>query len=102
MYQSKDVTQYIHCFGMHVSQLIELYRNIVTFTQRGLEKLNDTTTIYFQHSSNHREHQALKQILEKRNCIEELELTGHKRTTRNLKCSVCGQIGHNKRTCSDK
>ena len=101
IYQSKDVTPYIHCFGMHVSQFLELYGNIVTFTQQGLEKLNDITTIYFQHSSNHREHQALKQILEKRNRIEEFELTGHKRTIRSLKCSVCGQIGHNKRTCSD-
>lgn len=71
IYQSKDVIPYIHCFGMHISQFLELYGNIVTFTQQGLEKLNDTTTIYFQHTSNHREHQALKQILEKRNRIED-------------------------------
>ena len=48
---------------------IQLHGNVVTFTQQGLEKLNDTTTIYFQHGYNHREHDALRQILEKKSYI---------------------------------
>ena len=102
VYHCKDVTPYIHCFGMHVSQFIQLYGDVVKFTQQGLEKLNDTTTIYFQHSSNHRENEALKQILEKRNRVENLELVGFKRNVQILKCSICGKAGHNKCTCSDK
>ena len=45
-YQSKDVTPFMHAFAMHVSQFIDLYGNITMFTQQGLEKLNDLTTIY--------------------------------------------------------
>ena len=97
IYQIKDVTPYMHCLAMHVSQFLELYGNIAKFNQQGLEKLNDLTTIYFQHASNHREQEALQQILEKRNRIEELEDQGHHRSVRELKCSKCNQTGHNKR-----
>ena len=33
LYQSKDVTPYIHAFAMHVSQFIDLHGNITMFTQ---------------------------------------------------------------------
>ena len=65
VYQCKDVTPYTHCLAMHVSQFLEMYGNIGQFTQQGLEKLNDLTTIFSAHiMSNHHEHEALKQILE--------------------------------------
>ena len=44
VYQTKDVTPYIHALGMHVSEFLHLYGNIVMFNQQGLEKLNDLTT----------------------------------------------------------
>ena len=53
IYQSKDITPYMHCFAMHTSEFIWLYGKVVTFTQQGLEKLNDITTKQFQRSSNH-------------------------------------------------
>ena len=98
-YQSKDVTPYIHCLGMHVSQFLDLHGSIILFTQQGLEKLNDMMTIHFQRSSNHRETEAFKQMLQKRNRIEELEIEGHQRIVRTQKCSICNNYGHNKRTC---
>ena len=82
IYQCKDVTSYMHCLAMHVSQFLNLYGNIRMFTQQGLEKLNEFTTIFYQHASNHREQEALKQILEKRNRIKELEDNGHQRIRR--------------------
>lgn len=48
LYQSKDVTPYMHAFAMHVSEFLRLNGNIVIFTQQGLEKLNDITTVHFQ------------------------------------------------------
>ena len=39
LYQSKDVTPYMHAFAMHVSQFMDLHGNITMFTQQGLEKL---------------------------------------------------------------
>ena len=72
LYQTKDVTPYMHAFAMHVPEFLSLYGNIVMFSQQGLEKLNDITTIHFQHSTNHRESEAYRQILEKGNRIEEL------------------------------
>ena len=99
LYQSKDVTPYMHAFAMHVSQFIDLHGNITMFTQQGLEKLNDLTTIHFQRSSNHRNTDALRQILEKWNHIENLEDSGYQITKSEQKCSNCQLTGHNKRTC---
>ena len=102
VYQSKDVTPYMHCLGMHVSQFLDLHGNIMQFTQQGLEKLNDLLTIHFHHSSNHREQEAFKQMMQKRNWLEELEIGGHQRVVRKQKCSICGGYDHNRRTCPNK
>ena len=99
VYQTKDVSPYMHAFAMHVPQFLGLYGNIVTFSQQGLEKLNDITTIHFQHATNHRESEALKQLMEKRNRIEEQESEGCQRSKQVQRCSFCKSAGHNKRTC---
>ena len=102
IYQCKDVTPYMHCLAMHVSQFLGLYGNIGIFTQQGLEKLNDFTTIFYQRATNHQELDGLRQVLEKRNRIEELEDNGHQRVRREQKCSTCKGKGHNKKTCPIK
>ena len=99
LYQSKDVTPHIHAFAMHVSLFMDIHGNITMFTQQGLEKLNDLTTIHFQRSSNHRDTEALRQILEKWNHLEYLEDCGYQRVKREQKCTNCKLSGHNKRTC---
>ncbi len=101
LYQSKDVTPYMHAFAQHVPEFLRLYdNNIVIFSQQGLEKLNDLTTKHFQRASNHQEG-ALKQVLEKRNRIEFLEDSGYQRTKKTQVCSNCQQSGHNRRTCTN-
>ena len=64
-----------------------------------LEKLNDVTTKYFQHSTNHYDLFSLRQILEKRNRIEILDLSV-KYVNRQV-CSLCKLPGHNKKTCNN-
>lgn len=99
IYQTKDVTPYMHIFAMHVPEFLHMYGNIVMFTQQGLEKLNDTTTQHFQRASNHRDHESLKQLLEKRNRLESLKDSGYQRKKQVQRCSQCKQTGHNKRSC---
>ena len=72
IYQSKNVTPYIHIMVMHIPEFLMKYKNLVIFTQQGMEKLNDQTTIDFAKSTNHNYHNldALKQLLNKRNRIE--------------------------------
>ena len=65
-YQRKDVTPYMHAFMMHVPEFIALHGNLVSFSQQGLEKLNDFSTKQFQLASNHRNIESLLQMLEKR------------------------------------
>ena len=98
-YQSKDVTPYIHAFSMHVPEFIKLYGNIISFTQQGLEKLNDVSTKDFQRASNHRNIESLRQMLQKRNRIETLEDSGHVRAKQLQTCSKCKSTGHNRRSC---
>ena len=100
LYQSKDVTPYIHAFAMHVPEFLRMYGNISSYTQQGLEKLNDFTTKYYQRSSNHRTYESFQQILEKHNWLELLENNGYKRAKKIQKCSVCKCVGHNKRSCT--
>ena len=33
LYQTKDVTPYIHAFSMHVPQFLRMYGNVSVFTQ---------------------------------------------------------------------
>ena len=81
IYQTKDVTPYMHAFVMHVPEFLRLHNgNISVFSQQGLEKLNDVSTKYFQRSSNHRNEEALKQMLQKVNRIEILRDNGYERS----------------------
>lgn len=99
VYQSRDITPYMHAFVMHVPEFLELHGYLVMFSQQGLEKLNDLTTQNFQRASNHRDYEALKQILEKWNHIEALEDSGYDRPKRVQVCSICKVAGYNRRSC---
>ena len=99
VYQTRNVTPYMHAMSAHVPEFFRLHKAIVPFTQQGLEKLNDHLTQYYFRGSNHRGIDALKQVLMKKNRLEILEDAGCRRTKRELKCSHCGQVGHNKQTC---
>ena len=101
VYQTKDVTPYIHAFAQHLHEFLRLYGNVVIFSQQGLEKLNDLTTKHYQRATNHKGCEAaLKQVLEKRNRIELLEDDGCQRSKQVQKCSLCKQPGHNRRSCT--
>jgi hypothetical protein len=99
IYQTKHVTPYAHALSMHVSQFIQLHGNISKFSEQGLEKLNDLTTKHYLRSTNHRETEALHQLIQKRNRLEYLEHRGYAREKRKCTCTNCGQLGHNKRKC---
>ena len=101
IYQSKNVTPYMHIFANHVPEFLSKYGNLVMYTQQGMEKLNDETTINFARSTNYnfRNLDALKQLLQKKNRLEYLEDTGFERKPLMHKCSVCNETGHNKLTC---
>ena len=44
LYQTKDVTPYMHALYSHVTQFLLLYHNIAHYTQQGMEKYNDRAT----------------------------------------------------------
>ena len=101
VYQSKEVTPYIHALMNHVGQFMQIHGSILLFTQQGLEKLNDVVTKNFFRSSCHRD-EALKQLIEKQNRIEHLNDAGKKRAKLyEVECSNCSKHGHNQLTCSE-
>jgi len=73
--------------------------SVFSLSKLGLEKLNEITTLFYQHASNHKEQESLLQVLEKQNRKEELEANGYQRELREQRCTKCKEIGHNKRTC---
>jgi hypothetical protein len=46
VYQSKNVTPYMHAFVAHVPEFLGIHGAIVPYTQQGLEKLNDSLTLW--------------------------------------------------------
>ena len=104
IYLTKHVTPYIHILANHVPEFLEKYGNLVQFTQQGMEKLNDETTINFARSTNHNFHNlgALKQLIQKKNRIEYLQDTGNERKILTHKCSICKDTGHNKLRCPNR
>lgn len=102
IYQTKNVTPYIHAMVCHVQEFINLHGTIAEFTQQGLEKLNDYTTKDYFWSSSHQGLDALMQIVQKPNRMEYMEDYGYKRETQVTKCSLCHTPGHNKCTCSQR
>ena len=99
IYQTKNVTPYIHTMVQHVPQFLELYGSIVPFTQQGLEKFNDITTKDYFRSSNHRKEEALRQVVYKKNRVDLLRGTCNDLYQQKT-CSNCNKKGHNKRTCT--
>lgn len=101
VYQTRNVTPYIHALMNHVGQFMRIHGGVLAFTQQGLEKLNDVMTKNFFRSSCHRE-EALKQLVEKQNRIERLNDSGSKRAKLfEVECSNCTKHGHNRLTCTE-
>ncbi|XP_060083702.1 uncharacterized protein LOC132562943 [Ylistrum balloti] len=80
LYQSRDITPYIHALRYHVSELIKFHGNLVSFSQQGLEKMNDIITKSYFRATNHKGLLALKQVMEKQNRL--VLLSKHKRKRR--------------------
>ena len=43
----------IRAFAQHVHEFLQLYGNLVIFSQQGLNKLSDLTTKHYQRATNH-------------------------------------------------
>ena len=76
--QSTQITPYIHAFVYHIPELLEKHKSVNLYNVQGLEKLNDITTEYYYTSTNRNnvDNQFLKQMLNKRNRIEFINLNG--------------------------
>jgi hypothetical protein len=99
VYQTKQVTPYMHALFSHVSEFVALHGNKVAFTQQGLEKLNDITAKNYFRASNQRNTEALEQILQKNNRIGYYKDSEYVRQKLRFSCSNCGDTGHNIKTC---
>ena len=100
VYQTKDVTPYMHALYAHVPEFLSLYTNLEYFTQQGMEKYNDVTSKNFFRSSNHRCVSALEQIFLKKSRLQYLEEAGCARAKKKYTCSNCDNIGHTIKTCT--
>ena len=72
IYQTKNVTPYIHVLMSHIPEFLDMYGAIVAFSQQGLEKLNEEVTQDYFRSTNHRDGESLNQLLRKLNRLEEM------------------------------
>ena len=101
IYQTKNVTPYIHVLITHIPEFLDMYGTIVAFSQQGLEKLNDEVTQDYFRSTNHRDGEAQKQLLLKLNRLEEMTYNDCSRKKQTKTCRICRMSGHNSRTCKN-
>ena len=99
VYQTKHVTPYMHLLVSHIPQFLEMYGTLAPFSQQGLEKQNDDLTKDYFRSTNHRDCDALKQMLLKLNRLEDLTDQDCCRPKQVHICKLCKTTGHNARTC---
>ena len=100
VYQTKEVTPYIHMVICHVGEFMRIHGCLISFTQQGLEKYNDTMTKDYFRSSSHKGEQALTQIMQKQNRLEYFNDRDVKRPKHHdIQYSNCGISGHNKLSC---
>ena len=62
IYQTRDVTPYMHAFHCHVLQFLKLYKSVSYFNQQCLENYNDQASKDYFQSSTHRDLEALQQM----------------------------------------
>ena len=63
LYKTKDVTPYMHVLVAHVPKFLRDVGSLGKFSQQGLEKLNDDITKAYFKSTNHRNEEALRQLM---------------------------------------
>ena len=69
LYRASHITPYMHCFGNHIHEFIDLYGGFNQFNLEGLEKLNHLTHSHVFRSTNmHSDY--LTQVLKKRKRLE--------------------------------
>ena len=74
-----------------------MHGSLSQFTQQGLEKLNDHITKWYFRSTGFNQQVALKQLLQKQNCLRKLELDGKRKP--NWKCRKCKSLSHSTKKC---
>ena len=100
VYQTKNVTPYIHAMFNHVGEFMEMHGSILPFSQQGLEKLNDVMTKHYFRATSHQNEKALLQLIQKQNRIEHLKDMGAQPGRHHsVSCNNCSEIGHNMHFC---
>lgn len=102
LHQAKDVTPYMHALYAHVPEFLKLYQNLAYYTQKGMEKYNDTVWKDYFRSSNHRGVSALEQLFTKKHRIQLLETAPVERVKESYNCGHCSTTGHTIKTCTAK
>ena len=102
LYLTSDVTPYMHAFSQHMSEFLELYQNVSYFNQQGLEKFNDTSSKDYFRSTSHRNIEALRQMMLKKQRVQLLEAMGCQRIKCKYKCRNCLNMGYSIKKCTSK
>ena len=95
VYQTKHITPYMHLLVSHIPQFLDMYVTLAPFSQQGLEKLSDDLTKDYFRSTNHRDYDALKQMLLKLNRLEDLTDQDCHCPKQVHVCKLCKTAGHN-------
>ena len=94
-----NVTPYIHAMA---NQFMTIHGSIISFTQQGLEKYNDSMAKQYFRATNHKGQDALRQIMEKRNRHNYLSDNVKRQKCFETTCSNCSKTGHKRVTCQEK
>ena len=99
LYQTKDVTPYMHVLVAHVPKLLRDVGSLAKFSQQGLEKLNDDITKDYVRSTNQHDGESLSQLM-----LNQLEELSHDFSgVKNIHlCQLCQSTGHYSCTCLNK
>jgi len=99
---NQECPPYMHLMITHLPEFLHIHWSISLFTQKNLEKLNDVYTQLHFNRNNHKDMEALKQILLRKNRLEFYADSGYESVKHPRNGSLCTLTGHYKCTCSSQ
>lgn len=98
VYMARDAICYIHLLVSHLPYFVEEHGGIAVFAQQKFEYMNHALTQAYFRGSNHRNTEALVQVLQKYNRIMMLHSQVDLKTN-TYSCTICGQGDHKRSFC---
>ena len=74
IYPVKDATHYMHLLVCHIGEMVYIHGNLSSFTEQGVERLNDNVSKWYFRSTSFNQETVLRHVILKQNRSRPLQV----------------------------